>query len=560
MISIPSVLTRGSSISALKFPPFSFLDNNKKRRSIEEVAVTPGSSTTRMSLDNFDVLRLLGKGATSRVFLVRCKRSEALYALKVVPKTRSSISNLPHEEKALRCIAEDGCPFLILLAGSWEDTANFYLLTSWCQGTDMAAQILREGRFSKDRARLYLAQLILALENLHARRVLHRDVKPANIFFDAKGSAVLGDLGLARHFPVGIDADEPDYVSFEADPDATSGSFHWEGCSTTERCGTPAFMSPDQHQGAPYSFDTDVWSLGVTFFYMLTGRSPFPGNPRSPTEYARVAMGTSVGFKDEDDLDEEVRDVILWLVAKNSRDRATLDEIKEHTFFSCIAWDELASGTSSGPYKPYMPPVPRTARPELILAGEPYEQGSGPSRVLCFVRPDLVDEEPKPLSRPSFIQVWLGQLKTLNKAPLMKPPVAVNPQPAEELVNVPTSRLQALSARLMERLTRKLKIVLPRASNVKFGASKILESPPSDQVSSTKTLSALSAKEKVASCPLLVTTNSESTANAREKRLSHIRSKPVLDGQRCPDFLPRRQQYWAKRVQRWLVKAFRNMC
>jgi serine/threonine protein kinase len=107
---------------------------------------------------------------------------------------------------------------------------------------------------------------------LHDQRVIHRDVKPANIFLHEEGNAVLGDLGLCKNFRLSADPGDSDYFTFDADPDATSGRFDFPACETDQWCGTSPFMSPDQHWGRPYSFDADVWALGVSFFYMLTGR------------------------------------------------------------------------------------------------------------------------------------------------------------------------------------------------------------------------------------------------------------------------------------------------
>ncbi|KAJ7705261.1 kinase-like domain-containing protein, partial [Mycena rosella] len=215
----------------------------------------------------FDVLRQLGKGATARVLLVRHKATQKEYALKIVPKTGRTSVDAPLEQQVLRSL--NGAPYLLRLLASWHDSSSFYILTPWYEGGDLATHLLLEGKMSRERAKFYLAQLIIALEELHSRRIIHRDVRPGNVFFDGDGNAVLGDLGCGKGFPLSSNPDEPDYIEFVADPNASCGSFRWEACTTTERCGTPAFMSPDQHCGRDYSFDTDVWGLGMTFVYMV---------------------------------------------------------------------------------------------------------------------------------------------------------------------------------------------------------------------------------------------------------------------------------------------------
>lgn len=110
---------------------------------------------------------------------------------------------------------------------------------------------------------------------------MHRDIKPGNILIDPDGHIRLCDFGSAKAFyePTGWREKEepiPDFISFDVDGSCNSGSFLKPNLEPVymaqESCGTPYFMSPEQHLGTDYSFDVDYWGLGVTMYRMLTGR------------------------------------------------------------------------------------------------------------------------------------------------------------------------------------------------------------------------------------------------------------------------------------------------
>ena len=121
----------------------------------------------------------------------------------------------------------------------------------------------------------------MALDSLHKKNVIHRDVKLGNILLDADGHIRLCDYGSSIAFdkPTGWREKQepvPTFISFDVDGSCDSGSFMKPSMEpvfiTRDICGTPYFMSPEQHIGKDYSFDADIWALGISMFRMLTGR------------------------------------------------------------------------------------------------------------------------------------------------------------------------------------------------------------------------------------------------------------------------------------------------
>ncbi|KAJ7656691.1 kinase-like domain-containing protein [Mycena rosella] len=203
-----------------------------------------------LSLADFDILRPIGKGDTDNVFLVRHKETQALYALKIAPKTGKAAADLPLEQEILLSAAQDSSPFVLRLVGSWHDSANYYLLSISHFRRPSLFRLIIESRFSRERAKLYVAQLLSTFAHTSIRISPVCIVDPS--IFDGNGNVILCDLGLGKYFPLSTDPREPDFVNFEVDPNATSGSFRWEEAPvTSERCGTPGFASRQPSDARP---------------------------------------------------------------------------------------------------------------------------------------------------------------------------------------------------------------------------------------------------------------------------------------------------------------------
>jgi serine/threonine protein kinase len=187
------------------------------------------------------------------------------------------------------------------------------------------------------RVQIYMAQLTLAVEALHCLDVIHRDIKPKNIFVAKDGNVVLGDLGFAKvfHTPERGTGERKEFA-FEADPEATRGSFVFptmdELYITDDPCGTFDWMSPAQHIGNPYSFDADAWALGLVMYRMLTGRPAF-GLFHDPWAQVSAFAFDEVNFRPEDAVDPVAQELVRGLLAKKTHERTTIAQAKAHAYF-----------------------------------------------------------------------------------------------------------------------------------------------------------------------------------------------------------------------------------
>ncbi|KAI5480751.1 AGC/Akt protein kinase [Pseudohyphozyma bogoriensis] len=284
-------------------------------------------------VNDFDFLRMIGKGTFGRVFQVRKKDTKRIYAMKVLSKreivAKKEVAHTIGERKILQKSSDS--PFLLGLKFSFQSETDLYLVMDYKCGGELFHHLQKEGRFTEDRARFYTAEITLAFEHLHKFDIVYRDLKPENILLDATGHIVLCDFGLSK----------PDLPS-----DALTNTF----------CGTTEYLAPevllDDHG---YSKLVDFWSLGVLLFEMCCGWSPFYAEDTQQM-YKLICFG-KVKFP-RGVIGEDGKQFVKGLLNRNPKHRlgATRDaaELKEHAFFSSIDWDALAARQVPPPFKPFV--------------------------------------------------------------------------------------------------------------------------------------------------------------------------------------------------------------
>ncbi|KAF8884739.1 kinase-like domain-containing protein [Gymnopilus junonius] len=207
----------------------------------------------QMSTLDLHVIRFLGEGTSGKVYLVNDQLSRATIALKVVPKEGKNdhvLGVVLKERKIAEKLSDS--PWFVGLWASWGDTRNLYIAMI-AYPTDLDSEMLICGTIEPNRARFYMAEIIIALTELHSRGIIHRDVKAPNILIDYEGHVVLADFGLSKDF--GLRPTPAERVFQPYWPYLRNG--------------------PEVHLRTPYSFGIDFWSAAVVLYWMLTGRPPF---------------------------------------------------------------------------------------------------------------------------------------------------------------------------------------------------------------------------------------------------------------------------------------------
>jgi len=285
---------------------------------------------THLTPDSFEILKLIGRGNFGRVFQVRKKDTNRIYAMKVLHKQdlieRREVQHTLAEKNIL--IQAEACPFLVGLKFSFQTKTHLYLVTDFMNGGELFWHLQNEVRLAEERAKFYAAEIVLALEHLHKFNIVYRDLKPENILLDATGHIALCDFGLCKE---------------------NLGA----GQTTNTFCGTSEYLAPEVLAECGYGKSVDWWSLGILFYEMIAGFSPFYTHD-TQMMYRRILFGKLKFPKGL--FSDDAKSLIKGLLARNPSHRLgthhDAEEIKNHPFFALIDWEALGNKQVSPPFKP----------------------------------------------------------------------------------------------------------------------------------------------------------------------------------------------------------------
>ncbi|CCE79611.1 Piso0_001688 [Millerozyma farinosa CBS 7064] len=283
-------------------------------------------SKKQLSIEDFDLLKVIGKGSFGKVMQVVKKDTKQIYALKTLRKQHIiSRMEVTHTLAERTVLARINNPFIVPLKFSFQSPEKLYLVLSFINGGELFWHLQREGSFSMNRSRFYIAELLTALESLHELNVVYRDLKPENILLDYQGHIALCDFGLCK--------------LNMADNDKTN-TF----------CGTPEYLAPELLLNQGYTRNVDWWTLGTLLYEMLTGLPPFYDDD-VPTMYRKILQNPLKfpPFLDKTDAQNLLTKLLQKDPSHRLSDAAT---IKSHPFFKDIDWNKLLSKNYLPPFKP----------------------------------------------------------------------------------------------------------------------------------------------------------------------------------------------------------------
>ncbi|XP_037136185.1 serine/threonine-protein kinase Sgk3 [Syngnathus acus] len=303
-------------------------EDDKNNSSSRNINLGPSGNPHAKPTD-FDFLKVVGKGSFGKVFLAKRKLDAKYYAIKVLQKkvilNRKEQKHIMAERNVL--LKNVKHPFLVGLHYSFQTADKLYFVLDFVNGGELFFHLQKERTFVEPRARFYIAEMASALGYLHSLNIVYRDLKPENILLDHEGHIILTDFGLCK-----------------------------EGISQTDTtstfCGTPEYLAPEVLRKLPYDNTVDWWCLGSVLYEMLFGLPPFYS--RDTHEMYDNILNKPLVIRSS--ASNAAWSLLLGLLEKDGAlrlgARDDFNEIKTHTFFSPINWNDLEQKKIPPPFTP----------------------------------------------------------------------------------------------------------------------------------------------------------------------------------------------------------------
>ena len=312
-----------------------YLFGNQSKTEIDKnkniVPIKPKFKYIAVNYNDFEIIKVIGRGFIGKILLVKYKKDGKYYAMKMMRKDQIISEELQDNillEKNI--LIESQNEFILSLSFFFQTKERIYFITPFIKGGDLYHKLKKDKFLKEDLVKFYSAQIIIALQYLHDLGIAYRDLKPENILLNEDGYIKLCDFGAS----VKLHGTEKDF----------------------NFAGSPEYASPEMINYQGHTVMTDWWSLGILIYEMLYGFTPF-FNLDKDRMYDLIING-SISFPEyytnnenneeenqiEYNISDEAKSLIIKLLEKDPGKRLGregLEEIKKEPFFYGIYFDEI---------------------------------------------------------------------------------------------------------------------------------------------------------------------------------------------------------------------------
>ncbi|KAL1494849.1 hypothetical protein ABEB36_010370 [Hypothenemus hampei] len=311
----------------------------------------------RMKTDDFEHIKVIGRGAFGKVQLVRHKHTRQVYAMKRLSKAdliKRSDSAFFWEERHIMAHAKS--EWIVQLHYAFQDAKHLYMVMDYMPGGDIV-NLMSNYEIPETWAKFYTMEVVLALDVIHSMGFVHRDVKPDNMLLDKDGHLKLADFGTC--------------MRMDSDGLVRSNNV----------VGTPDYISPEvlqSHGKGIYGRECDWWSVGIFVYEMLVGETPFYADSLLGTYNKIMYHESNLIFPEEVEISNEAKSLIQGLLCDRTQrlGRNSVDEIKNHPFFKNSEGWTFENLRDSAP-----PVVPELVGDDDTRNFDDYEKDETPEEV-----------------------------------------------------------------------------------------------------------------------------------------------------------------------------------
>uniref|UniRef100_A0A8C6NT78 protein kinase C n=1 Tax=Nothobranchius furzeri TaxID=105023 RepID=A0A8C6NT78_NOTFU len=303
----------------------------QKLRQEEESETPTRQKKGPLSLQDFRLIAVLGRGHFGKVLLSEYKKTGTMFAIKALKKgdivARDEVESLMCEKHIFEIVNMSHHPFLVNLFACFQTPEHVCFVMEYTAGGDLMMHIHTDV-FTEPRAMFYAACVVLGLQFLHDHKIVYRDLKLDNLLLGTDGYVKIADFGLCKE-----------------------GMGYGDRTSTF--CGTPEFLAPEVLTDTSYTRAVDWWGLGVLIYEMLVGESPFPGDDEE--EVFDSIVNDEVRYPRF--LSTEAIAIMRRLLRRNPERRLgsgekDAEEVKKQPFFRNVDWEALLQKKVPPPFVP----------------------------------------------------------------------------------------------------------------------------------------------------------------------------------------------------------------
>lgn len=281
---------------------------------------------SKLSLDQFQVIKTIGIGSFAHVNLCYHKPSEQFCTLKVMNKrliiSLEQVEHVKNEKNILTLLKH---PNIVKVFGTFQDDEFIYIMMEYIAGGEVYSHLRTNECFDPDTVRFYAAEVFMVFEELHKHNIVYRDLKPENLMFDSDGHIKFIDFGFAKII------EERTYTL----------------------CGTPEYLAPEIIRGEGTTFASDWWSYAVLIHELICGHTPF-ANLAEEDLYRAICEGVREYPPEVDQSTADFLDALFVLDPTKRLGSGTYgsDEIKNHPYFEGVDWTMMRSHAYQTPLVP----------------------------------------------------------------------------------------------------------------------------------------------------------------------------------------------------------------